>query len=238
MGSEEADRGIPETPVIFPAIPWLLDGTIYDGYLESCLAHLKAQKCDGVEILPPYLSSTITIEEYSLTSQMKLVTPKLNELVEASRKTEATHILFLNADAEIPSNALHDLLEHNVDVASAVSPPHQSKYWSTVKYWVPPPTPEEMWSTPYFKNYKMCEVRGRVLRDGPLIGTGHFCMLVRRGVFDGFRFRWNPPKQKIGSELTFWMDAQMLGYKCVIDGRILCGHLPEFPLEELVRDEA
>jgi len=234
MGSEEADRGSPETPVVFPAIPWLKDGTVYDGYLESCLAHLKAQKCDNVEVLPPVLSSTVNDVDYAATSQMVLVTAKLNELVEKLCESDATHILFLNADAEIPDNTLQTLLEHDVDVASAISPPHQTKYWSTVVRWVAPPTPEENWSTPYFKTYKMNEVRGAVLSGGPIIGTGHFCMLVKRRVFDNFRFRWNPPKQRVGSELTFWMDAQMLGYKCLIDGRILCGHLPEYPLEELV----
>lgn len=234
MGHREADRGGPETPVVFPAIPWLKDGTIYDGFLESCLEHLKAQECDGAEILPPVLSSTVTDEEYANTSQMKLITPKLNELIEKFRETDATHIFFLNADTEIPSNALCTLLEHNVDVASAISPPHYlAKQQSTVYHWVPPPTPEENWSTPYFRALKMREVRGRVLSGCEIIGTGHFCMLVRRRVFDHFRFRWNPPKQKVGSELTFWQDAQMLGYKCLIDGRILCGHLPEYPLAEL-----
>jgi len=233
MGLGEADRGGPETPVIFPAIPWLKDGTIYDGFLESCLAHLKAQECDGVEILPPVLSSTVTDEEYASTVQMTLVTPKLNELVERFRETEATHILFLNADTEIPRNVLCVLLEHNVDVVSPVSHPHRPKNWSTVYRWVPPPTPEKDWSTPYFKSLKMNEVRGLVLGGHEIVGTGHFCMLVRRRVFDHFRFRWNPPRQTTGSELTFWMDAQMLGYECRIDGRILCGHLPEFPLEEL-----
>lgn len=243
MGSEEADRGSPETPVVFPAVPWLKDGTIYDGFLESSLEHLKAQECDAVEVFPPVLSSTVTDEEYANTSQMKLVTPKLNELVEKFRETDATHILFLNADTEIPSNALHTLLGHDVDVASAISPPHYvvsakapprlAKQWSTVFHWVPPPTPERDWSVPYFRALKMDEVRGFVLGGCEMVGTGHFCMLVRRRVFDHFRFRWNPPRQTIGSELTFWQDAQMLGYKCRIDGRILCGHLPEYPLEEL-----
>lgn len=234
MGYRQADRGSTETPVVFPAIPWLLDGTIYDGFLESCLAHLKAQECDEARILPPVLSSTVTSEEYANTSQMKLVTPKLNELVEKFRETDATHIWFLNADTEIPNYALCTLLEHDVDVASAISPPHyQARYWSTVFHWVPPPTPERDWSTPYFRALKMNEVRGVVLGGCEMIATGHFCMLVRRHVFDHFRFRWNPPRQKTGSELTFWQDAQMLGYKCLIDGRILCGHLPEYPLDEL-----
>ncbi|GAG17143.1 unnamed protein product, partial [marine sediment metagenome] len=101
MGTETTDRGSPETPVIFPAIPWLKNGTIYDVFLESCLSHLKAQKCDNAKILSPVLSSTVTDEEFAKTKQMTLITPKLNELVEKFREAEeATHILFLNADAE------------------------------------------------------------------------------------------------------------------------------------------
>ncbi|GAH11828.1 unnamed protein product, partial [marine sediment metagenome] len=72
-----------------------------------------------------------------------------------------------------------------------------------------------------------------ILGEQELVGTGQFCMLAKRRVFDHFRFRWNPPKQKVGSELTFWKDAWLLGYTCRIDGRVLCGHLPEYPLDEL-----
>ncbi|GAH11174.1 unnamed protein product, partial [marine sediment metagenome] len=150
MGSETSDRGSPETPVIFPAIPWLKNDTIYDGFLESCLSHLKAQKCDDIEILPPVLSSIVTDDEFKNTSQMTLITPKLNELADKFRESEATHILYLNADAEIPSNALRLFLSHDVDVVSGISPPHMTSSWTTVFHWVPPPTPEENWSTPFF----------------------------------------------------------------------------------------
>ncbi len=232
MGTGETHRGSFEAPVVFPATLWLKDGTIYDEFLESCQKHLSAQETEAT-LLPPYLTSTVTDEEFASTPQMKLITPKLNEVIGACPE-EATHIWFLNADAEVPTDALERLLKLGVDVASGISPSHRSKYWSTVFHWVPPPTPQENWSTPYFRVLRMNEVQGIVIGGCELIGTGHFCMLVRKHVFDNFRFRWNPPKQKIGSELTFWMDAQMLGYKCRIDGRLLVGHLPEHPLEELV----
>lgn len=235
MGFKTADRGSQETPVIFPAIPWLVDGNRYEAYLESCLAHLKAQECP-VEVMPPFLT-TPTEEPFTRKTQMNVVTPKLNEIVDAFLETDATHVWFLNADNEVPPDALCKLLELNVDVASGISPRHRSRDWTTAFRWVPPPSPEFLFSTPYFKCHRMEEVQGKIMGGKEMVGTGHFCLLVKRRVFDFFRFRWNPPRQKFGSELTFWMDAQMLGYSARIDGRVLTGHLPEYPLADLVKDE-
>jgi len=71
------------------------------------------------------------------------------------------------------------------------------------------------------------------------LATGAFCMLTKRRVFEKhhpkltpLRFRWNPP-QDYGIDLTFWNDARLWGFTSAIHGGVLCGHLPQFPLEEL-----
>lgn len=259
MGKEAISSRSPET-IVFPAIPWLRDGLDFDAYLESCLAHLKAQKIPpNVKVLPPFITSTIDDDvEIPKKFRYHITTPKLNEIVDALQESEATHLLLLNADNEIPPDALRQLLEHDVDVASGISIPHKTYLYTTAFRYVPAPTPALLQSEPYFKPYKLEELRHKIIGENELVATGHFCCLIKRHIFDAFRFRWpglkvtksksvecptchekihvdfDCKKSRHGAELLFWMDAQMFGYSVVIDGHILCGHLPEFPLSELV----
>lgn len=243
-GNTEDIVDIPaDLPVVFPAIPWLRDGTDYDVYLESAIAHAKNQDAEAT-LLPVHL--TETIEDYiniTKENQMELITPKLNEIIDACPK-EATHVWFLNADNEVPTFALRYLLEHDADVASGISSTHSSSTMTTAMHWAPAPTRQLMGSQPYFKPYRLQSIMNRVVGGGRMVASGHFCMLVKKEVFNNVWFRWMPYKsrrcscgetvkclrQQYGSEYTFWLDCQMLGYRCVIDGRVICGHLPQWPL--------
>jgi len=259
MGKETATSGSHEA-IVLPAIPWLRDGVGYEAYLESCLEHIKAQETPpNVKFLPPFITSPIDDGvEIPEKWRYHLTTPKLNELVDALQESEATHLMTFDADSEAPPNALKTLLAHDVDVASGISPPHKTMVYTTAFKYVPAPTPALLASEPYFKPYKLEELRHIVVGSNELVATGHFCCLIKRHVFDTFRFRWpglkvartkrvecpvcretlpvdyECTKSKHGAEILFWMDAQMFGYSVVIDGNILCGHLPEFPLSELV----
>jgi len=238
MGTEKTRRGSPETPIVFPGIPWLVNGNRFEPLLESCLAHLKAQECPTAEIMSPFLTepypngTTFTAKE-----AMVLLNPKLNEIIEAFLETDATHLWFVDADNEMPPDALRKLLKLDVDIASGISPPHYSWKKSTVLRWMPAPSPEYEWSRPWFKPYRLNDVYGKVLGEGQIVATGHFCMLCKRRVFERaspdskpLRFIFEPP-QRLGNEVLFWYTAQELGFECRIDGSILCGHLPEFPLK-------
>lgn len=259
MGQEETDSGSPEV-IVLPAIPWLRDGTDYDIYLESAVAHLKAQEIpSGVEVLPLFMTSTVDDDvEIPKKYNYSVLVPKLNEIVFTFRESPATHLFILDADSEMPPDALKTLLEHDVDVASGISPPHKTWAYTTAFRYVSPPTPVHPKSEPYFKPYKMEELRHVVIGDNELVATGHFCCLIKKRVFDTFQFRWpglktskgrnvhcpncdedfqaiiDCPKSKLGAEFLFWMDVQMLGYSAIIDGNVLCGHLPEWSLAELV----
>lgn len=257
MEQKEADSGDIEDsieepvegPVIFPAIPWLRDGTEYDAYLESAMAHARNQDAE-VTLLPIFL--TKPIKDYIMITkenQMELITPKLNEIAEACPR-EATHIWFLNADNEVPPFALRYLLEHDADVASGISNTHGSATATTAMQWVPAPTRQLMGSEPYFRFYRLQSIMNRVVGEKEMVASGHFCLLVKKEVFDKVWFRWEPWKtrrctcgevircmrQKYGSEYTFWMDCQMLGYKCRVDGRVICGHLPQWPLSQYSKE--
>jgi len=240
MGTKKTHRGSPETPIVFPGIPWLINGNQFEPFLESCLSHLKAQECPTVEIMPPFLTEPYPDgTTFGAKEGMLFLNPKLNEIIEAFLETDATHLWFVDADNEMPAHALCNLLELDVDIASAISPPHYSKRKSTVLRWMPAPSPEYEWSRPWFKPYLIRDVIGRIMGANQIIATGHFCMLCKRRVFEKvspdsepLRFVYEPP-QRLGNEILFWKTAQELGFKCRIDGSILCGHLPEFPLKKM-----
>lgn len=240
MGNKQTSRRSQKTPVIFPAIPWLIDGNKYEAYLESSMTHAQFQDCPDTRTLPVFLTDAYDPPvEFTMKEQVVYVTPKLNEIVEAFLETDATHLWFLNADNEVPPDALCKLLDHDVDIASGISPPHSTKLKSTAMKWMPPPSPEYSWSQPWFKMYRMKEIYGKVIGGTEIVVTGHFCMLCKRRVFEQFsplyealRFKYEPP-QKIESVMRFWQEAQELGFVCRIDGSVLCGHLPEWPLAGL-----
>lgn len=243
MGTEKTYRGSPETPVVFPGIPWLVNGNHFEPLLESCLAHIKAQECPTAEMMPPHLSEPYPDgTTFTARGEMIFLNPKLNEIIEAFLETDATHLWFVDADCEPPPDALHKLLELDVDVASGISPPHYSMKKSTVLRWMPAPSPEHEWSRPWFKPYKIKDVRDEILGEDQIIATGHFCMLCKRRVFERvtpdsepLRFIYDPP-QRLTNEVLFWYTAQELGFECRIDGSILCGHQPEFPLQMMQKE--
>jgi len=238
MGKNKTHRGSPENPVVFIGIPWLLDGNRYEPLLESSIAHIKAQECESAEIYAPFLTAPYPPgTEFTAKEAMLLLNPKLNEIIEAFLETDATHLWFVDADNEVPPDALCKLLDLDVDIASGVSPPQYSKRKSTAMRWMPPPSPEYAWSRPWFKTYPMKDVYGKIMGGDQIVATGHFCMLCKRRVFEKFsdlyeplRFIYEPP-QRLGNEVLFWYTAQELGFICRIHGSVLCGHLPHFPLE-------
>jgi len=260
MGSKETDRGSPEI-IVFPAIPWLHDDTKYDAYLESCLAHLKAQEIPpNVTVLPVYLTAVLEeCEELTKENVGTIMAVKHNEIIDAFLETDATHLWLLNADNEIPPDALKRLLEHDVDVISGISVPQKTNRYTTTFLYHAAPTPKMLQSEPYFRPYRFEDLKDKVVGDRGIVATGHFCCLVKRHVFDVIRFRWPGARivrskgvqcphcgeefkeefacrgSKVGYELLFWMDVQMVGFSARVDGHVVCGHLPSFPLAELVK---
>lgn len=240
MGTRQTHRGSEETPVVFPATPWLIDGNRFEPLLESALAHVKAQECPDVEILSPFLSEAFPPgTTFNIKEQMGFLNIKLNEIIEEFLATDATHLWIVDADSEVPPDALCKLLELDVDVASGISPPHFSKRKSTALKWHPPASPEYEWSRPYYRSYAIKDILGKILGEDRIVATGHFCLLCKRRVFEAvspdhkpLRFIYEPP-QRLGNEVLFWQTAQELGFTCRIHGGVIVGHLPEFPLEAL-----
>lgn len=72
-------------------------------------------------------------------------------------------------------------------------------------------------------------VRGNVLTGWVMAGTS--CVLIKRRVFEGeLRFRYDP---HVTPDILFMHDAQKAGFSAKVHGDVLCGHLPEWPLESV-----
>jgi hypothetical protein len=72
-------------------------------------------------------------------------------------------------------------------------------------------------------------VRGKILSGWVMAGTS--CLLFKRRVFEpGFRFTF---RDNVTPDILFMFQAQSAGFEAKVHGDVLCGHLPEFPLENL-----
>jgi len=243
-GNSVEPRRLKDDLKVFVAVPWLY-GEIY----PSCLEHVQRLECPGVEVMPAFYEEPRVkwkppvdpkdIEE-KFGPSATCVNKHINKFSEIARKEKATHMLMVDADMELPPHALYELLKLDVDIASGVTFGHQRTNITTAGQWFPKPRPKAKKSYPYYRFLKPEEILGKVLTSPPMkLATGAFCMLTKRRVFERhhpkvapLRFRWNPP-QKYGIDLTFWNDARLYGFTSAINGNIVCGHLPEHPLDEL-----
>jgi hypothetical protein len=70
-------------------------------------------------------------------------------------------------------------------------------------------------------------VKGNILSGWVMAGTS--CLLIKRRVFEGgVRFKHAP---NVTPDILFMFMVQRLGFVAKVHGDVLCGHLPEFPLE-------
>ena len=77
-------------------------------------------------------------------------------------------------------------------------------------------------------------LRGKVFEGMVWAGIG--CALINRTVFEKIRFLYDlrEYEHKVGvHDQLFLYEAQLLGFKVHLHGDVLCGHLPEWPLQKL-----
>jgi len=85
----------------------------------------------------------------------------VNRYIRAFMRTDATHMLMVDADMEIPPHALDELLRLDVDIASGVSVGHASAQMSTVNKWFPKPRPKAHRSKPYRRFLRPAQIFGK-----------------------------------------------------------------------------
>jgi hypothetical protein len=141
-----------------------------------------------------------------------------NQLVLRVLEGDFSHLWLVQADVEVPVDAFEKLMSLNVDVAQGVVPRHNDRESLICGF-----LDERMkvWYLP--RN----AVEGMVLSGWVFAGMS--CTLIARRVLEaGIRFRY---VRGVGEDILFMFDAQNAGFVAKVDGRVLCGHLPEWPLE-------
>jgi hypothetical protein len=92
-------------------------------------------------------------------------------------------------------------------------------------------------------------MRNRILGEHQPVAAGNGCLLIRRRVFEEGRFsefdkvefagkplRFRSEKFMMGSDIRFFADSQSMGFSARIHGGVFCGHLPEWPLQEYLKE--
>ena len=181
--------------------------------------------------MPPFIT-TPSSRTWRLGTQSHLdvITDKLNEIKDEFMKTDATHLALVDADVEWPPDALCTLLRMNVDVAGGIYSRHGDGDIMIAGIIL----------NPQRYNYApshIDEIRGKILGENEFVAAGNGCMLIKRRVFK----QYSPHYLSLSfvsdggkpSDTYFWWAAQRAGFKCRVNGNIICGHLPEHPLAEI-----
>lgn len=210
---------------VYSCIPFLKTGKECEKYLSHAIKGITEQET-SIEILP-----VRTDRQGSRRDTQKVKVAKtLNFFVDEFIKTDATHIFVGNADTTYPEDTIERLIRLDVDLASGISPGHAD--WNNIVVGVEKDTGGVDW-------LRRDDIIGKVIGKNKIVATGNYCILAKRRVFerhfdDQAPLRWRTKKEHrrrlYGAELQFWIDAQEMGFKTRIDGNVVCGHLPEWPL--------
>ena len=139
-----------------------------------------------------------------------------NELILRTLEGDFSHLWLIQADVEVPEGSFGSLLGFDVDVAFGVVPRHTCKDEFICGFI---DEQKKVWYLP------RQVVSGQIL-SGWVFASG--CILVKRSVLKaGIRFRY---VRGIGEDILFAYDVQAAGFVAKVDGRVVCGHLPEWPL--------
>ena len=216
---------------VFVGVPFLGTGKPCESHLGEALDSLAKQET-SVEVR----SAWVTPPAASRGRQRVLVAEKNNDIIEAFLKTDCSHVLLLNADCELPIDAIEKLIRLDVDIASGVSPTHMDWNETTVGRQLP---------SGALKFLRRMDVEGKILGNDHCYATGNFCLLAKRQAFHRYSPDYEPlryqmfkeRKYVLGPELQFFADACDMGFSVRIHGGVYVGHLPEWPLSYIGHED-
>ena len=164
--------------------------------------------------------STITFTQSSILPQSR------DTLADIAINGDYTHILFVDSDMVFPSDALHKLFMHNVDICTGLcfarKEPHNPCVYKRIEYENPSRgivngniTPEDNIERDFFE-VKACGMAFCLIKVEALADI--------RNRSDGELFRYI---HSFGEDLSFCIRALKCGYKIWCDGTISIGHVGE-----------
>ena len=147
-----------------------------------------------------------------------------NQLICRALEGGFSHLWLVQADVEVPADAFSSLYALGVDVAQGVVPRHDNREALICGFL---DAAKKVWYLP--RN----AVEGQILTGWVFAGLS--CTLIRRRVLEaGIRFRY---VRGVGEDILFMFDVQKAGFVARVDGRVLCGHLPEWSLSSIIKDD-
>ena len=194
---------------ILAGIPNLKERDRFNAYQPEIIRCIK-EALVGV-------SHSVCVSPPSNTKGIPGIIECQNYLIEKALKEEFDYLWLVQADVQVPRNAFSDLFGLDVDVGLGVVPRHDDSEALICGF-----LDEEMrvWYLP------RKAVEGQVLSGWVFAGAS--CMLIKCRVLKaGIRFRYSAG---VGEDVLLMFDLQKAGFKAKVDGRVQCGHFPEWPL--------
>ena len=191
-------------------IPSLADNDRFRVFREDVLSHAKAALA-GIDF-------EVFVTPPTQAKDLPGIVEAQNQLILRTLEGDFDFLWLVQADVEVPMDAFEKLLGLNVDVAQGVVPRHDDREALICGFM---DERKKVWYLP--RN----AVEGMVLSGWVFAGMS--CTLIARRVLEaGIRFRY---VRGIGEDILFMYDAQKAGFVAKVHGDVLCGHLPEWPLE-------
>ena len=146
--------------------------------------------------------------------------------------TEGYDFLWLvEADVEVPKHAIIRLFSSCGDVNLGIYPNHRSDLRMMAGYFKEYP---DRVKPDVVSIFDVNKLNGKTFEGMVWAGIG--CALISHKVLERLRFMFdlNLYKRFVGvHDQLFLLQAQQLGFKVYLHGDVLCGHLPEWPLQKL-----
>jgi len=192
-------------------VPSLRDNDRYHGYLASALERIEAA-LSGV-------NHDVFVTGPTQQIELAGVVEADNVLVDKFLAGDYDYLWMVELDVQVPSDSFEKLLGLGVDIACGYARRHSGEGLicgfldENMRVWYLP----------------LNAVEGKILSGWVMAGTS--CVLISRRVFEGgIRFRY---VRGVSSDIVFMFDAQRSGFSAKVHGDVLCGHLPEWPIESL-----
>ena len=167
------------------------------------------------------------------TNRLYAIMGRMNAVIEDYMRTNATHLLMVDADVEIPPHTVETLIRHDVDIASGVYPFHNFDYCKAMMF-------GRMGNNPcgFFHPRNWDYMKGEVFGEEFPVSGGTGCMLIKRRVLKRYHpniapLRFDKNEGKCGADVYFWRRAQDMGFTARVDANVVCGHNPEYPLSKI-----